>query len=494
MSTFKKIIIPALFLLHFLSAELKWESNTLYLSPQGFVDAVMQNQTEISKLETQVAQALASFKQQKEDMVSPYINADYSKLESESSANVDESESFGVGLSQFVPVTGSALSLGLASDYAKLPASLGGSETWTSKLDIGLRQSLLRGGPFAAISKYQLDLSADSVQLQKIIYNQALSGTLLGSLTLLWNYQLTLDGLNLDEESIADSQNLLSLNRRRQGLGTVDITQIYISEASLAQNENALQNTEKNLMAIKEKILSYIGAEDKDASEVNIVLTEPFEFRELNIDDQAVYKEAIDNRFDLALAKKQVEMAELGLKIAKKAMLPRLDATVSYSLAQKEASDDLGASYDGLGDLNDIYYGLEFEAPVKPSAYKVVTEKAEADLKNANENLDIVKRDLQFELNDQLRNLRLLQDQVQRNQRVVGLMEQNVTELRKDYNNGKVDTQVYVDALNLRRTWEKIYQSSLFQYELAKAQLQITTGRFLEQYKVQEDDFTEKVK
>ncbi|HMB00428.1 MAG TPA: TolC family protein, partial [Spirochaetota bacterium] len=199
------------------------------------------------------------------------------------------------------------------------------------------------------------------------------------------------------------------------------------------------------------------------------------------------------HRKDLKQARFKVAMKKLALQNARGNLMPKLDLVMNSTFKgnkKKDFADALAYSKDN----KDLYIGLEFEMPLTPRAFRTVIEKAVLEYSKAEADLDNLKSEIRIEIAELIRDFNYREKNVIANQKAVQLMEKRRQEYRKNYLNGQIELQQYVQAVDTLRNWQKTYMSSLFNYNIAKAKLEIAQGIFLELHGINQLDTTAEVK
>jgi hypothetical protein len=174
--------------------------------------------------------------------------------------------------------------------------------------------------------------------------------------------------------------------------------------------------------------------------------------------------------------------------------MPKLDLGVSIALTGWDTNNgSFGDSVKNLGSstyVNGIEKkaSLTFEAPLEPWAYGTVVEKRTADYQKAVENETRVRTTLKNVIHNHVSALTYYQKVLDRTKETFDLSDKKMAELKRQFNNGKINSERYLQGYEEQRRVQRTFYTSLLSYEMEKASLLISQGIFLKTYGIKEAD------
>jgi len=414
--------------------------------------------------------------------------------------------SYSVGLSKVFSETGTVIAASWTNGWffqsapAPVSFSLAGRlvefsaipqvNQYSTALSFTLSQSLLRGAPWASAGLDSLEALRQLVRLQRSIYNSRVGGLVMAGLQTYYSLDLQRKLLKLADESIADATDLLEKNRRRVELGTVDISDVYRSEVNLTFAQNSRDEIHKNILAGQNQILYLVGRTNLDPHEVTLVV-DTLAFRDEPLTEEQMLETAYRSRKDLEQARIQTEMARLDYHAAKASLLPKLDAFATVSVSgyntngvYADAVANLGVGSTNIG----WFVGLKFETPIDPRAFMTVVEKRKLAYEKAKESEEQVRRQVGVNIHNHMANLRYLKNVLDRTREALDISDKKVAELKRQFNNARINSFFYIQGYEELRSVQKVYHSSLMGWELEKASLKLDMGLLLKSLQMEEAD------
>ncbi len=479
-------------------------TNTIELTLSNYIKLVEKKAPQIQMDRYDVTIAAANYHELR-DSFSPMLTGSLSQTVGAQTnfAKVNTNREFSAGISKVFSETGTALSATISGKYndrsvprVSTSAFTGArADTWSANVGLSINQSLLRGGPIGFMGADSLYMLREQARLQRSVFNSKLGGQILTAMSAYWGYELNQKLLKLQSESIADARDLLEKNRRRVAVGTVDISDVYTSEVTLADSENAKGSLERDIENNKADLLFYMGYTNIRPENVSIKIQDNLVYKAIDLNEETLVETAKKHRKEFEQARIARDIARAALRQARFALLPKLDLTLSLTPVGYDTNNNsLGDAFTDLWKFNtnqmDFFAGLKFETPLDLGAYVTVVEKREAEYQKAQKNLQTVVDQLQMQIREHIRNLNYLSSVLDRTKDALGVSEQKVAELRRQFNNGKIDSTRFNIGYEGLRGIQKLYYSTLVQYEIEKCSLLLTQGIFLKDIGVKEEKIT----
>jgi len=158
--------------------------------------------------------------------------------------------------------------------------------------------------------------------------------------------------LELARKSLDLANEQLKNNQRRVEVGAMAAIDILEAQAEVSQREEALIINEAQIRSIEDNLRTLVmNPSQPDYWTARIVPTEQPVLTPIAVDVDAAIANALQNRTDLAQARRQMEQTDITLKYVKNQKLPAIDVTTSYNVI-------------GLGGTQSVF---NYEAGVIPA-------------------------------------------------------------------------------------------------------------------------------
>jgi len=215
-------------------------------------------------------------------------------------------------------------------------------------------QPLMRGFRIDS-TRQQLQISKLNRDISDIQLNATITNTLSNVRNAYWDYVFAVQSVEVAKQSVDLANKLVGDNQTRVQVGTmapIDVVQAQAQAATAQQNLVGAQATLRTAeLALKRLIVS--GTEDPNWQATIDPVDRP-EFQPETVDIEAAVRRALDQRTDLAIAKKDVQMNDVTLRYLKDQLLPQADFVGTYGLV-------------GLGGTQLLRQGVGLSAPVTGS-------------------------------------------------------------------------------------------------------------------------------
>jgi outer membrane protein TolC len=237
------------------------------------------------------------------------------------------------------------------------------NSTWTAQYS----QPLLRGREIDA-DRRGLIVSRLNRDVSDITLRQQISNLSANIRNAYWNFVYATQAVETAQQSLQISSNLVRDNKIKVEVGTmapIDVVQAEAEEARMRQSLVQAQNTRRsNELTLKQLI---VGGTDDPLWAATLEPVDRPNFQAVEIDTAAAIRRALDERNDIAIVRKQIEMNDLGLKLLRDNTLPDIDFSLSYGVQgvggtrlERAQSGVLGSSVTQVipGGIGDAYSQL----------------------------------------------------------------------------------------------------------------------------------------
>jgi len=301
------------------------------------------------------------------------------------------------GLAQSIPWGGGSLQVTLNNgrDSSNSNNTLF-NPSFTSTWSANYTQPLLRNFRVDS-TRQQLQVTKINRDISDVQLRATITNTLSNVRNTYWDYVYTTQAVEVARQSLALATKLVQDNQVRVEVGTmapIDVVQAQSEEATRRQTlVSAESNRRTTELALKRLIVA--GTQDANWSAEIDPVDRP-EFRPEPIDIDAAVRNALSQRTDLEIAKKNVSSNDLTRKYLMDQTMPQVDLTATYGLSgiggpyQQRDTSILGSNVTttvpgGIGDtFNTLFHnqyprwtvGVNVSYPLGQSAQEAAVARA----------------------------------------------------------------------------------------------------------------------
>ena len=459
--------------------------NPLTLSVDKYVDAVLKNnlQAKLSKINVSIKHAI--YEEQIKANSSGTLSAGYNEKYSDEITR--EGRDWKVNWKYKVLESGTQFDLGFKQRQFQLSALL--DKQWTSEVTFDVNQPLLPFdfNEFRLLDTRKVDAYRFDLRSERANYNFAVASLVRGALATYWEYVIYTEDYAILKANYRSSQELLVFEKKKARLGTISKSALLASEALLLQEKTQLQNTEKKLENLKQKMLNFMGYDPSELSPqaFEIVLEPPPQQSQAPLpnEEEAAYQTALNNREELRLLRIGEQSAKNSLATGKLYLQPNLNFLFGGSFFNTETRFDCafcGASFDW--EHVELRWGLTFSMYTDVLSYKVPTARPLLLIEQAKQKYQDKKNEIRVEIQDRLRSVEQAYQTLKNSEEIKRLQTERYQIGIDDYNKGKIGASERVRYQNDLRNAQKSYLNSKYSYQIALVNLQFSKGTLLEDY------------
>lgn len=229
------------------------------------------------------------------------------------------------------------------------------------------------------------------------------------------------------QKSLQLAKDLLEQTRVQYDVGVVSKVSVTQAEAGVAEREVDAIVAKNRAAAAQDALLNLVLAPDsRGYAETELIPSAPA-YIDYQADLDAALAQALENRPELAAARKQVEDAEIQLSFAQNQRLPALDLTGSFQVqglsgdakapedllfAPTTTPRDLGSSSDVFDDFftqdgaQSWHVGANVSIPLGNTTARAVEAERRIELRRARATLKRVEQTVMLEVRGAIRGLR----------------------------------------------------------------------------------------
>lgn len=203
--------------------------------------------------------------------------------------------------------------------------------TLNSGLRVNFTQPLLAGfkidGSRASVTTAERNRSIADIQLEQNIVNTRVQVQFayLNLISAVENLKVAKQNLDLANESLRQ-------NQAKVEVGTMAPIDVIEAEAEVARNEESTIIAESSVATAEDALRALIFEPSRpDYWDVSLVPSDTPVLQETPVDINAAIANALQNRTDLDVARKQLEITDINLRLLRNQTLPSVDLSVNYS-------------------------------------------------------------------------------------------------------------------------------------------------------------------
>lgn len=267
---------------------------------------------------------------------------------------------------------------------------------YTTNLQLQYSMPLLRGLG-EEVNREQIIVARRAIEISREELRRQAETTLKGVEDAYWDVVAAREGVRVARQSFDLARDLLELNRKKVEVGTLAPIEITQAEAGVASREEGVIRAETALEAAEDNLRKLLAIPRDDVRwGLRLVPTDSPSFAARSVDAAAVLAKALENRPELATARKQLLDRELAERSAKNRMRHGLDFNASVSPSGVDAT--FADSASEVPDFENYAWsaGLLYSLPIGNRAAKarhataaIEVEKSELALANLEQTIRV---------------------------------------------------------------------------------------------------------
>jgi outer membrane protein len=201
----------------------------------------------------------------------------------------------------------------------------------TSNISATYTQPLLRNFKIDG-TRQQLLVSQKNLEISQTQLQQSITQTNRNVRNAFYDLQYAIGNLAVQRQSLQLSQQSLKDNRARVEIGTMAPLDIVQAEAEVATREEAVIVAEAAIERQQDLLRALIfGPKAPEMWNTRIEPSETYTFTPAVVDVDAAVKNALGQRLDIAVARKNLEANDVSIKYFNNQSLPDLNASLNYA-------------------------------------------------------------------------------------------------------------------------------------------------------------------
>lgn len=373
-----------------------------------------------------------------------------------------------------------------------------------STLRFDLILPLLRDfGP--KINRREIILAEKNAEVAWKRYEAAIAETIYMVEEAYWNLVFAVENLKVKQYSLQLARDLLRKNQKEVEVGKLAPIELLNAETEVASREAELIQAERMVERAEEILRNLINLEAApELASVVIVPKDQPEFVPRKVSPEEVFELALKRRPEMEQQKKNIEIKEFNLALAKNELRPRLDLRLAY-WSPGISGDRLlylndnpflgvivgrekGSASDSIRDALKLLYQnwqmtLNFSFPLSNLISRANYASARLELQRSQAQLKSLEQQIRFEVSDTLRDIETHAKRVEALRMARERAEKRLQAEEKKLSVGLTTNyfvlQYQAELANAR----SLELRAIVDYILAWAKLEKLTGQSLERYR-----------
>src|SRR5918993_5775364 len=181
-------------------------------------------------------------------------------------------------------------------------------------------------------ARQQLLVSQKNKEITDVQFEQSIAVTVRNVRNAYYDLMGAIASLNVQRQSLDLARQSLKDNRARVEIGTMAPLDIVQAEAEVATREEAVIIAEAAIERLQDSVRALIfNPSTPDFWNTRIEPTEPVAFAPMAVDVEAAVKNALSQRTDLQVARRNVEINDVNIRYFNNQTMPEVTASVNYN-------------------------------------------------------------------------------------------------------------------------------------------------------------------
>lgn len=370
---------------------------------------------------------------------------------------------------------------GAAGSFGGVSTFSAGDWAYDHSVSFGVRQPLLRGFGLAA-NNLQLRVAKRELEQANAAFRLELQTRVAAVMNAYWELVFALQQLDVDQTSLDAALELERVQEARVRVGRSPRLELIQAQAQVAQREFLLTLSQERVVNAQDALLALMNwnreAGGIEWSRPILPTDRPTTIEDLALVDRDLIEFAEFFRPDYESALIAAEIAGLRRDVARRDMLPQLDAFAQYTTTGLETSRSDAAS-TLFGDYEGWSTGLAFSYPLFNRRARGLYQQAVDRVEQSALRIDGTELRITREVRAATRRLRTTLAQVEAARRGVESERERVEAERLRLDVGDRTIFNVLDALDDLATAEGNLVRALADFQIALVQLGQATGTIL---------------
>lgn len=396
-----------------------------------------------------------------------------------------------LAIEQLLP-TGGAVGLSLERGFRKMyPANEGdGLGQSIDPYDtvagtVFFSQPLLKGlGP--AVTNAPIHIAQIGQDIAREDFRNTVIDELASAIKLYWDLVFTINNYEVQLLSLERAQELLRIAIIKRDTGVEPPNVVLQAQAEVSSREASVIDARRAIADAADALKRVMNmSEASEQWNANLIPVDRPTFTPVNLNEQAVYSEALRFRPDYRNAQYALEIARINHLVAKNNKLPQLDINGSYSITGMEDSFSGAVDSAETADYETWSGGLSFYYPLQNRAAKAGYRSAGMEIDKSEETLRNLAEVIRLEVRTAIRALETNLKLIRAYEATVRSEKAKLDSQLKRYEVGFSTIFEVLDFQEDLANAQVKYLESVVNYNKSVIELQRIKASFLQDYRIQ---------
>ncbi len=358
--------------------------------------------------------------------------------------------------------------------------------SYTPSVVFEVTQPILRGFSFDLdVPRSQILIATKQVQSEQLGLREQALNLAVSVEEAYWTYVFSLDNLRVAERALANSEELLEINKTKLAVGKAAEIDVLIAETQVASRREAIIVARSTIENTRDQLLRLVQPSAALGEwEVEILPLDRPRLEDVNVDLERAFLTALAKRPDYARATIDIEAQELRVDRAANDRLPRLDILGSATINGLGNSPDNAHDALGSGDYYDLRAGFSFEIPIPNRTGRGTLEQAELQSAQSRRRRDILIQDIILQVRTGARDLETARERIRATEVAARLAERQLENEKERLRVGLVTSyEVFLAEEQLTQAQVNLLRA-MVDYSIARARLDRSQATNLERYEI----------
>ena len=357
-------------------------------------------------------------------------------------------------------------------------------EEWGGRLALTLQQPLLRGrGQDVNLTRIRAAQHARQMAGEQL--HMAVMSTITEVIKAYWDVVGAQETVRVQEESLANAERLLEINRRRLEIGAAASIDVLQAEAGVAARQGDLISARSQLRNTQDRLNQMLNVRDDGyLARAGILPVEELQVHDPELDERTSVQRALDNRPEVRTAELEIANAQLEERRARNDLRPELGVTGMVSTGGRDA--DASGMFSGLRDRQDDSYriGVDGAVPIGNRAARGNHQRARISMRQAEQDLAQTEHEVMLNVRLAIRGVETARILVESSRQARILQEANVRAEERRLELGAT-TSYQVLQVQEDLTGAQVQEvQAMIDFEKAMADLRLAEGLILQAHDV----------
>lgn len=295
-----------------------------------------------------------------------------------------------------------------------------------------------------------------------------------------WDLVFSIENYEVHKISLEQAKELLRSNKIKYETGVLPETDVLQAEAQVASRKDDLLVAGKTIRDVSDALKKIMNiSQTSEQWQATLVPLDKLSYKEQVVDEEQALSEAFLYRSDYTALKKQKELAEIQLRVAKNQLLPELNVFGTYGFSGTDY--DIDHSHDELEtlDYNQWSAGVELAFPLLNLKARNEYKKAQKKLSQLETQIKNLEQTIRLEVRNAVRKVQTNQKRIVITQVGVEFEEAKLRDQIKRFEVGMATSQDVLDFQRDLAVAKARHLNAITEYIKSLIELKSVTGTLL---------------